>query len=136
MNLADTGTGGAYQGKEGMLMKRSVSATTFKNWRRRWIAVSADRITWHYDQNARVRGELLLEGARLRGADQGDDHPGKWRLAVINGTRELVLEMENQPEHQEWVEAIENAPKFKQAIASSGEKTPPQRKTASRGCLG
>ena len=34
------------------------------------------------------------------------------------------------------VEAIENAPKFKQAIASSGEKTPPQRKTASRGCLG
>ena len=108
-------------------MKRSVSATTFKNWRRRWIAVSADQITWQTEKDVRVRGDLQLKGAKLRGADQAGAQPDKWYLTVIHGKRELKLEMDTQAEHQEWVDAIENAPAFKQATASSGEETPAQR---------
>ena len=128
VNLADMGTGGAHQ-HAGWLKKRSVSATHFKNWRRRWIAVGPDAITWHLDESARVRGSLPLAGATLRGAEQGSTHPPPFHLTVIDhgGKRELVLEMGNHAEHQEWVQAIQNASAFKRGVAAGGDDSQEQR---------
>ena len=81
----------------------------FKNWRRRWIVLRADRtITWQRDEaSTAVRGMLALDGAQLHFGSTGQ-HGGGVMIRSQDG-RELTLQMESEAELDQWAAALRAA---------------------------
>ena len=87
---------------EGWLFKRAVSATIYKNWKRRWLVVWPDRIEWRDAPGAPVKGAILLdEAARLTPS------AGLY-MVVQRGEAELMLRT-SCVDLQVWWDAIAEA---------------------------
>ena len=88
---------------EGWLFKRAVSATIYKNWKRRWLVVWPDRIEWRDAPGAPVKGAILLdEAARLTPS------AGLY-MVVQRGEAELMLRTSCAMDLQVWWDAIAEA---------------------------
>ena len=88
---------------EGWLFKRAVSATIYKNWKRRWLVVWPDRIEWRDAPGAPVKGAILLdEAARLTPS------AGLY-MVVQRGEAELMLRTSCAQDLQAWWDAIAEA---------------------------
>ena len=88
---------------EGWLFKRAVSATLYKNWKRRWLVVWPDRIEWRDAPGAPVKGAILLdEAARLTPS------AGLY-MVVQRGEAELMLRTSCAMDLQVWWDAIAEA---------------------------
>jgi hypothetical protein len=86
---------------EGWLTKQAVSATYFKNWRRRWITLTPQCITWHRAGppfTAPPAGSLeIMQGTHLAFSDAR-----RHCISIRTGTRELLLEARDAREMQRW----------------------------------
>jgi len=93
---------------EGWLTKQAVSATFFKNWRRRWITLTPQCITWHRTGpplTTPPAGSLEIKlGTHLAFSDAR-----RHCIAVRTGTRELLLEARDAREMQRWYDALNEA---------------------------
>jgi len=91
---------------EGWLTKQAVSATVFKNWRRRWIVLRPHRIEWHRERgHSPPAGEMRICGATSLRMSDARPHS----IALSFGGRELLLQAEHAAEMQRWYDALASA---------------------------
>ena len=93
--------------KCGWLLKRSVTAPEpFKNWRRRWIVLKANVISWHHGPDDAAAGALTFgESASVVAEQRG--RRLCLRLTSANGV--LVLAAPLVEERDAWRDAVAQA---------------------------
>jgi hypothetical protein len=96
--------------KRETLMKRSVSAKFFKNWRQRSIVLACEKgrwkVTWQKHQSTELLGELDL------GPDACiiiDGNPSSTTFAIVSGGQELLLDCRSMQKKEEWLQCFDRA---------------------------
>ena len=125
--------------KAGWLVKQAVSATMFKNWRKRYVVLSPldNTVVWKKTpEQTTPQGQLSLVGDALPGVatcEMMRSSEGKLQLHILAGRKELVLMAveDDEAEMTAWKTAFDGI----LSQLALQHPTPPEGRAAAKNCV-